>query len=611
MQIGHFIAELRRRNVFRVAAAYLAAAWLVIQLVNEIGPIVNAPDWLPRLVLALLGGGFLIAVVLSWIYELTADGVRTTAEVDGDERLKPLDGRKVDFLIIGLLILALAYFIWESRLDTGTVASGGIESIAVLPFRDMTPGQDQSYFAEGMAEELLNALSRIDGLKVAGRTSSFSFRNSDLSPAEIAEQLNVTHLLEGGVRSAAGQLRVTAQLVNARDGLQVWSHEFEGQLADVFAVQDEISRRVIESLEASIEVSDTKLTARADIDAYNEYLLGRYHLARRTAAGLRQAAAHFEAAIEMDPAYSPSWSALAMTLVVSPWYGPLADPAETAESARASAQRALALDDSNSEAWAALGAVSLTFDRNWKKAEGFLQRAIELNPRDAGNANLYGDYLYITGDYAAAEKWEGLAAELEPISAVHQHELALVYSLMGRMDDAIATEKKAVSLSPEFSNGWASLARFYADVGDLEAAQNVMESPDATLTEVPSLVLGARLNFLNGDLAAASAKADELLTMAGEGRASRVVVAKVFAMLGEERQAVELLTEAQQLEDPLLISPIYFFLPEDWSSMPDLVAALSQPDLAELHDLRRANIAAGRGRIISAGSSSLPTSPAR
>lgn len=600
MQPANLIAELRRRNVFRVAAAYMAASWLVIQLVNEIGPIVNAPEWLPQLVLALLGGGFLVAVVLSWIYELTTDGIRTTTEVDRDESLRSLDGRKIDFLIIGLLVLALGYFIWESRFRTEPSSGVGIESVAVLPFRDMSPQQDQAYFADGMAEELLNALSQIKGLKVAGRTSSFSFRDSDLAPAAIAKQLNVSHLLEGGVRSAGGQLRVTAQLVNARDGLQVWAHEFEGSLADVFAVQDEISRRVVESLRLSANLPAKKPAATANVDAYNEYLLGRYQLARRTPESLRLAQAHFEAAIATDPSYSPSWSALATTMAISPWYGPIEDPGGAAELARVAAQRALALDNTNSEAWAALGTVSMTFDRKWKEAESSLRRAVELNPRDAGNANLYGDYLYVTGDYAAAEKWEGLAAELEPLSAVHQHEIALVYSLTGRIEEAIEAELRAVSLSPDFRNGWGSLARFYADARDFKAAERIVASPSTRINEQSKLVLEVRTNVHRGDFEAARTKTTELLALARDGRASFVSVALACAYLGDEQNAVRSLKEAQQLEDPLLISPVYFFLPEDWSSMPGLEAALAKPDLAELHNLRRANIAAGRGRILSA-----------
>lgn len=598
MHPRNLIAELRRRNVFRVAIAYLAAAWLVIQLVNELGPILNAPEWLPKVVLALLSAGLVIAVVLSWIYELTAEGIKTTAEADRDGEPAATAGRKVDFLIIGLLILALGYFVWESRFRTDTAPSIGIESVAVLPFRDMSPAQDQTYFADGMAEELLNALSRIEGVKVAGRTSSFSFRGSDLAPKAIASQLKVSHLLEGGVRRAGDQLRVTAQLVNARDGLQVWSHEYEGSLEDVFAIQDEISRRVSESLRTSIQASAHGARARADINAYNEYLLGRYQLARRNVDGLRKAQAHFETAVRLDPSYSPAWSSLATTLAISPWYGPVAEPARTATLAREAAQRALALDAGNSEAWAAQGAVSLTFDREWKAAETSLRRAVELNPRDATNANLYGDYLYVTGDYVAAERWEGLAAELEPLSAVHQHEIALIYWMTGRIDRAIEAERRAVSLDPNFANGVVSLGRFYSRAGDLQALEKLLTSNEVTLTPHGKLLLEIEAGILQSDSQHARAHAEELVALARTGDVSPVVAALSLATIGDEQAAVEQIEAAQRLRDPVLISPLYFFLPEDWSDMPDLESALSQPDLAALHDLRRANIAAGRGRML-------------
>ena len=596
MQPRNLIAELRRRNVFRVAVAYLAAAWLIIQLVNEIGPIVGAPEWFAKVALALLSGGFLVALVLSWIYELTAEGIRTTAEVDEDANLHSLDNRTINFVIIGLLAVALGYFIWESRFREDVSAVAGIESIAVLPFRDMSTSQDQSYFADGMAEELLNALSRIEGLKVAGRTSSFSFRNSARPPAEIAAKLNVSHLLEGGVRSSGGQLRVTAQLVSAQDGLQVWSHEFEGSVEDVFSVQDEISRRVIESLEASIEVTRTEKTAKANIDAYNEYLLGRYQLARRTADALRQAQTHFDEATTIDPSYSPAWSSLATTLAVSPWYGPIPDPERTANLAREAAQRAIALDAGNAEAWAALGTVSMTFERNWKEAETALKRAVELNPRDAGNANLYGDYLYITGDYTAAEQWEGLAAELEPLSAAHQHELALVYGMTGRLEQAIEYEQRAISLSPEFGNAWGALTRLYGMTGDFDAINELVNDPRENLRAETKAILAIYLHHVRDNHAEMEVLVDELVAQAREGAVTPVVVARLLATIGDEPGAVELVIQAQRSADPVLISPLYFFLPEDWSHMPDLEAALRQPNLSELHDLRRANIAAGRGR---------------
>ncbi len=594
MSLTTLIPELRRRNVIRTALAYLAVAWLVIQLVNEIGPILDAPEGLPKLVLVLLSAGFVVVVVLSWFYEFTTAGIRSAGDVARDDTLRSAGGRKMDFFIIGALVLAAGYFAWESRFRPDPGPAGDIRSIAVLPFRDLSSAQDQAWFADGMAEELLNALSRVPGLRVAGRTSSFTFRNTDLAPDVVAEQLNVSHLLEGGIRTSGNEVRVTAQLVDARDGLLLWSDEFEGQLSEVFAFQDEISHRVVESLTASIDAPAVR--TKTDAEAYKAYLLGRYQLARRTAGAIAEAEVHFKTAVELDPRFSPAWSALATTLAVSPWYAPVANTDETARQAREAAQRALALDSANSEAWAALGTVYQTFDRDWENAERALQRAVELDPDDAGTANLYGDFAYITGDYDAAEHWEGIAAGLEPLSAVHQHELALVYGLTGRLAEAIALERKAIALNPEFSNGWHSLGRFYAQSRDAARLEELLRSRGTAMGELPALLLGVWLHELRGEAELARSTADAFLELARAKGGSLVPTALAYALLGDGPTAADLVLEAQGTGDPLLISPIYFFLPEDWSEYPDLERALTQPDLAEVHDRRRANIAAGRGR---------------
>ena len=280
--------ELQRRSVIKVATAYLAAAWLLIQLVGEIGPILDVPAWLPRLVLGLLAVGFPVAVVLAWIYEVTESGIRTTRQVDEDRSLRPVGGRALNYFIIGALTVALAYFVWESRFAAQTVAGEGREmrSVAVLPFADMSEAGNQEYFADGMAEEIINLLSRQAGLKVAGRTSSFSFRGSDKQLTDIAAELGVTHLLEGSVRSSGDRLRVRAQLIEADEGFEVWSQTFDRDLEDVFAVQDEIAAAVTRGLASHLGAADTPsktATDRTDLRAYDAYLLGRYHLARRTA----------------------------------------------------------------------------------------------------------------------------------------------------------------------------------------------------------------------------------------------------------------------------------------------------------------------------------------
>jgi len=597
-----FIKELRRRNVVRVALAYLAVAWLVIQLVGEIGPILDFPDWLAKLILGLLAVGFLITVILAWIYELTDKGLKRTEEVDRDASLHSKYNRLLNYIVIGALTLALSYFIWESRFSTPSATQKTLDSIAVLPFTDMSPAHDQEYFADGMAEELLGALSRIPGLKVTGRTSSFAFKNRDVDLRTIAAQLSVTHILEGSVRTSGKNLRVTAKLINAEDGFQLWSQEFDGDLSDIFVVQDEISRQVVAGLKLHIGTGGVheppRMTKTGNMQAYDEYLLGRYHLARRTAESMLQADHAFRAAIASDPNYPPAYSALAITLAVTPYYRGVESLPALAAEAKHLARKAIDLDDQNSEAFAALGFISLGFDRDWRTAADSLARAVELHPNDAVNANFYGDFLYTIGDYQQAEIYEKRTAELDPLSAANQHELALVYNLVGRWQEAIALEKIALQLNPDFQNASSTLARILLENGQYDELNNYLKQPGKTLDERSELWIQARLQMLAGKHEAALLDATRLLQLNAENGQSQVSVAMLYALLKEDARASGLLEKAYQEGDPILVSPLYFFLPEDWPGLPLVQQALDKPDLVELFDLRRANISAGKGRSL-------------
>lgn len=597
-----FINELKRRNVVRVALAYLAVAWVVIQLVGEIGPILNLPEWLPRLILGLLGLGFLISVILAWIYELTDKGVKRTEEMDRDASLHSKYDRQLNYVVIGALTLALSYFVWESRFSVAPPATKALDSIAVLPFTDMSPGHDQEYFADGMAEELLNALSRIPGLKVTGRSSSFAFKNRDVDLRSIAQQLGVTHILEGSVRTSGNQLRVTAQLINAEDGFQLWTQEFDGDLSDIFVVQDEISNQVVAGLKLHIGSSGSaglpKFPKTGNMQAYDEYLLGRFHLARRTPQSILQANNAFRAAIKGDPNYSPAYSALAITLAVTPYYRGVESLPDLAAEAKDMALKAIAMDEQNSEAFAALGFITLGFDRDWNAAAESLARAVDLHPNDAVNANFYGDFLYTIGDYQLAEIYEKRAAELNPLSAANQHELALVYHLMGRWQDAIELEKMALQLNPDFRNARSSLARMLLESGQYEELDELLVAHDESIGEQSALWIKAKLDILAGNHDSALLKTDRLLQLRREKGQSQVSVGMLYALLKKDEIASELLEKAYTDGDPILISPLYFFLPEDWPGLPMVQQALNKPDLVELFNLRRANISAGKGRVL-------------
>lgn len=597
-----FINELKRRNVVRVALAYLAVAWVVIQLVGEIGPILNLPEWLPRLILGLLGLGFLISVILAWIYELTDKGVKRTEEMDRDASLHSKYDRQLNYVVIGALTLALSYFVWESRFSVAPPATKALDSIAVLPFTDMSPGHDQEYFADGMAEELLNALSRIPGLKVTGRSSSFAFKNRDVDLRSIAQQLGVTHILEGSVRTSGNQLRVTAQLINAEDGFQLWTQEFDGDLSDIFVVQDEISNQVVAGLKLHIGSSGSaglpKFPKTGNMQAYDEYLLGRFHLARRTPQSILQANNAFRAAIKGDPNYSPAYSALAITLAVTPYYRGVESLPDLAAEAKDMALKAIAMDEQNSEAFAALGFITLGFDRDWNAAAESLARAVDLHPNDAVNANFYGDFLYTIGNYQLAEIYEKRAAELNPLSAANQHELALVYHLMGRWQDAIELEKMALQLNPDFRNARSSLARMLLESGQYEELDELLVAHDESIGEQSALWIKAKLDILAGNHDSALLKTDRLLQLRREKGQSQVSVGMLYALLKKDEIASELLEKAYTDGDPILISPLYFFLPEDWPGLPMVQQALNKPDLVELFNLRRANISAGKGRVL-------------
>jgi len=586
-----------------VALAYLAIAWLVIQLVGEIGPILDFPGWLAKLILGLLAVGFLITVILAWIYELTDKGLKRTEEVDRDASLHSKYNRQLNYIVIGALTLALSYFVWESRFSAPSTAGTTLDSIAVLPFTDMSPAHDQEYFADGMAEELLGALSRIPGLKVTGRTSSFAFKNRDVDLRSIAAQLGVTHILEGSVRTSGQNLRVTAKLINAEDGFQVWSQEFDGDLSDIFVVQDEISRQVVAGLKMHIGVGGApeppRLATTGNMQAYDEYLLGRYHLARRTPESMLQADNAFRAAIASDPNYSPAYSALAITLAISPYYRGVESSTALAAEAKDLAQRAIELNEQNGEAFAALGFISLIFERDWSTAADSLARAVELHPNDALNANFYGDFLYTIGDYQQAEIYEKRAAELDPLSAANQHELALVYGLLGRWQEAIALEKIALQLNPDFQNAGSTLARMLLENGSDDELNTWLETSGISMGENSEMWIRARQQMIAGDRQAAIIETQRLVRLNEEQGRSQVSVAMLYALLNEDVKASVLLEKAYLEDDPILISPLYFFLPEDWPGLSLVQQALDKPDLVELYDLRRANISAGKGRVLS------------
>ncbi|MCP5476815.1 MAG: hypothetical protein H7A19_18455 [Rhodanobacteraceae bacterium] len=412
------LAELKRRNVFRMAGLYLVGAWLIIQIAETLLPIFHTPDWVLQALVVLLAIGFIPALVFSWVFELTPEGLKRDAEVTPAQSIASQTGQRMDRLIFAGLLALIAVIAadryWPrerpgagsesvaqpASATTATVADApppaGTEtktdpnSIAVLPFVNMSADADNEYFSDGISEELLNVLVRVEGLSVASRTSSFAYKGRELSATAIGAELKVRHVLEGSVRKSGNRVRITAQLIDTASDRHLWSETFDRELTDIFAIQDEIAKAIVGALRGTLGVGDAQpvVQVRADtanLDAYQLYLKGRELFIARTR--LDESVRLFERAVALDPNFARGWEGLAaVSAVIVDWsnsYPGLDQPALLTRSTQA-AERALALDPTLSMPWAARSLViANAMPIDFANALKLLDRAIEADPRNA------------------------------------------------------------------------------------------------------------------------------------------------------------------------------------------------------------------------------------
>ena len=321
--------ELKRRNVFKVVLAYVIVAWLLLQVSDTLVPALHLPDWFHSGVAFVLILGFPVAIIFAWAFELTPEGLKKEKDVDRSESITHITSRKLDFVVIGLLVVALGYFAYDKFvLDpgrdsaeieaavevaheqaAGPAESPGIEkSIAVLPFVNMSDDASNEYFSDGISEEILNALAHVKGLKVAGRTSSFAFKGRNQDLRLIGKTLNVSHILEGSVRKAGNMVRVTAQLIAVEDGFHLWADSYDRELTDIFAIQDEIAAAILGELKAELIGVQSLASSRTDPRAYEKYLLAKQRMYTRSRPELEDAVELLDEALELDPEFAPAWA---------------------------------------------------------------------------------------------------------------------------------------------------------------------------------------------------------------------------------------------------------------------------------------------------------------
>ena len=435
------LTELKRRNVIRMAGLYLVGAWLLIQIAETLLPIFHTPDWVLQALVVLLAIGLLPALVFSWVYELTPEGLKRDAEVDPASSIAPRTAQRMDRLMVLGLLAVVAIVITDrfwpaasaprddaateqtTRMQADSVADSAApaatstapaKSIAVLPFTDLSPDRDQEYFSDGMSEEILNALAQIQDLKVAGRTSSFFFKGKNEDLRAVGQALGVSNVLEGSVRKQGDQVRITAQLIQVSDGFHLWSQSYDGDLSDVFELQERIARAITDELKVILSGDQQQRLTRQGTDnvvAHQQYLRGRYFWNRRGYENLRSAEQAFRAALAADPDYVDAWAGLAQTQALIFEYS-VNDPdspgrVDTSAEALDAAEHALRLNPDSSAALSARAMVRGQYHFDWAAAEKDFRAAIASNPRDSTALHWYGEMLMYQ------RRWEESAAQLD------------------------------------------------------------------------------------------------------------------------------------------------------------------------------------------------------
>lgn len=458
--MNSFFAELQRRHVYKVGAAYAVAGWLVVQIVTQVFPIFEVSALAQRIIVLIIVAGFPVALVLAWLFDITAQGIVRTGElpVSGEspsvrrERLGV--DRKMNYVFGVLLVLAVGYVVLDHTLLRRVSAQGGsaAQSIAVLPLVNTSGDPANDYFSDGLSEELIAVLAKIPGLKIIGRSSSFLFKGKSDDSRTIGEKLGVANLLEGSVRKQGDRVRIVAELINAADGRELWSDTYDRELKDVFAVQSEIATAVTEQLKIKLLGAPAKSDAAPSNDnlaAYNALQQGTFYFRLSTEEGTRKATEFYGEAIRLDPNYALAYANLSVAWrqLAATWLGG-AEANEAYAKARKAAQTALSLAPNLADAHEALGWVLLTPDLDFAATEAEFRRAEKLAPADAGPKNALSYLFAAQGRLAEAENMTRQTLALDPLGVTRYLNLARILIAGGRYDEAEAALRKALDLQP-------------------------------------------------------------------------------------------------------------------------------------------------------------------
>jgi TolB-like protein/tetratricopeptide (TPR) repeat protein len=508
VNLRKFFAELKRRKVYSVAVAYVVAGWALAQGVAQVFPVFDIPNWVVRLVVLLIVLGFPVALMLSWFFDLTRYGVVRTPDLN--------------------------------EIDIDRAPPSDQNSIAVLPFVDLSPERNHDYFSDGIAEEILTALSKIENLRVAARRSSFWFKDKSADLREVARKLNVAHVLEGSVRRDENRVRITAELIDARKGFTIWSDTFEREMQGIFALQDEITRAIVDALKLKLDIA-VPVSSRLvrSTDAYDVYLHGLFYSDRTTEEDLRKSLGYFERTLEKDPQFGRAWTGIAKAWL---W---LADayvaPLEAYAKVREAAINALKIDKDDAEAHVYLAETKRILDWDMAGAEREFCRAVALDPNSTPSNYFSAAFYAAIGERDKALQYLKRTATIDPASLWVNNAACELYRYFGLYDEALAAGERALQLDPAFIFGEPLLAALYREMGRFDQAIALYQKAEI-ISARPAFghaITYAKMNRPN--------EAREVLAKAIASRGSYTpgdATAHVHVALGEYEDAIRELERA-------------------------------------------------------------------
>ena len=567
MNRGTFFSELKRRNVYKVAVTYAVVGWVIAQIATQIFPFLEIPNWVVRLVIVLIAIGFPIALVIAWAFEITPQGIERTEVAD---TMPAVPGQRkrvwIYVVIVGAAISVALFFLGrysaqptptprpasaELRRDEQSEAAA--KSIAVLPFVNMSADKNDEYLSDGMTEELINVLAKVPGLRVPGRTSCFAFKgkNEEDIFRKVGDQLHVGTVLEGSVRKVGEKLRVTAQLINVSDGYHLWSKDYDGDVKDILTFQSNVAEQVVQALQVQLGTEAARALSKKpteNAEAYRLYLLGRYHFAKFTRAGWTNAIHYFEQALQIDPTYTLAYCGLADTYG---WAGGQTLPGREAWAKEMEfARKALALDPNLAEARLSMGTALYSVLGPYA-SEKELDRAVELNPKQPLIYDQYGWTFAAMGRFDDAIAAEKKALELDPLNTFLNTNLAFFLYWARRYEEATTQIRETLELDP--NNAFAHSILGWCLIGKGNKAEAKAEFEKATTLDDLSWYVSS-LGYacaVNGDRAKAEQILQNLEELSKQRYVSPANRAAVYLGLGEKEKALDCLEKAYEDRDPI------------------------------------------------------------